>query len=519
MREKHNNQPDLCMLVFLFDSGKIGSPFYGEEIFKCLVRGCELSRNAAKVVVSVGDVLQNEVFDDITPFIIRDELCTVKTGNKKCSGNLFAVLMEDISADNAEKIDKRLKKECPGYLGMTSVDVNSADMRKQFWKCLIRNYSIEGETITCFGYKETDFAYVKSAKKYGFLVNYDNFPNETECDNRQTLFSTRQSGFINRLEQLEVKKGWSDSDRGILEMNFSLVKEVEIAGVQIWKAIEDINQVYIPKSENSVIVDYLFTSLYQAAQGIERLLKIVIELMVYDNDSFSRQKVDELLMGHNHTGMYDFIEQQEKLSFGKYERKLIDLVSRFYNEARYGRFRYNENNIMELKLLQEFGSDLKDDEFDNQVKHRYGKAIGTVAHMLYGLITDLSHKLNIYVYELNVDSVAHFSLNNYYKNDLYGLLKDIENSKRELLWYAMAQGKELGITTAGKKIKALPFEVAGLQQIFEELICNRNSGGSIYDFVSSKYDEQVAENKKKWKERLEFIRLIGNTHVYSDEDE
>jgi len=507
------------MLAFLFDSGKIGSPTYGEKIFECLVKGGELSRNAAKVVVSEGDVLQAEVFDDITPFIIRDELCTVKTMDKKCNDYLFAVLMEDIAADSAQKIDDRVKKECLGYLGMTSIDVNSADVRKQFWKCLIRNYSIEMETITYFGYEEADFPYATVAKRYGFRVNYDNFPNEAECDNQQFLFSTRQSSFITSLEQLEVKKGLNDSDRGISEMNFSLVKEVEIAGVQIWKAIEDINKVYIPKSGNNVIVDYLFTSLYQAAQGIERLLKVVIELMIYDNSSCSRQKADELLMGHKHVGMCDFIERQQKLSFGKYERKLIDLVTRFYNEARYGRFRYNENNIMELKLLQEFGSDLQDYEFDDKVKHRYGKAIGTVAHTLYGLITDLSNKLNIYVYELNGNSVAYFSLNNYYKSDLYGLLKDIENSKRELLWYALTQGEELGITTAGQKIEVLPFEDAGLQQFFEELICNRNSGGSIYDFVSSQYDEQVTKDKKKWKERLEFIGLIGNSHIYYDEDE
>lgn len=49
--------------------------------------------------------------------------------------------------------------------------------------------------------------------------------------------STRQSGFITKVEQLELKEGRNDSDRGISEMNYALVKEVEIAGVQIWKAI------------------------------------------------------------------------------------------------------------------------------------------------------------------------------------------------------------------------------------------------------------------------------------------
>lgn len=516
---KHSDELDLRMLAFLFDSGKIGTPAYGEAVFEYLVKGGELSENPAKIVVSAGDVLQNEAFDDITPFIIRDELCTVTAAGKAHSDYLYAVLMEDITAGSAKKIDDRLKKDCPGYLGMTSVDMDSTDARKQFWKWLIRDYSIELGTITAFGEEEADFAYAEAAKRYGFRVNYDNFPSEWECDNQPVLFSTRQSSFITSPQQLEPKEGRNDSDRGIMEMNYSLVKEVEIAGVQIWKAIEDINRVYIPKSGSNVIPDYLFTSLYQAAQGIERLLKIVIELIVYDNSSVSRQKADELLMGHNHAGMCEFIGQRRQLSLGKHQRKLIDLVSKFYNEARYSRFRYNKDNIVELKLFQEFGCDLKEDKFDDSVKRRYGKALGSVSHTLYRLITDLSYELNIYVYELNYDSVAYFSLSDYHQDDLYGLLKDIENSKRELLWYALTRGKELGITEAGQGIEALPFEEAGLQGVFEELVCNKNSGGSIYDFVSAEYDELVREDKKSWKERLEFISLIGNPHVYFDEDD
>lgn len=519
MSKKHDDKPDLRMLAFLFDSGKIGSMLYGEKVFGFLVQGGELSTNAAKIVVSEGDILQREVFDDITPFVIRDELCTVKTMDKKCSNIPYAVLMEDITADNAKKIDGRLWQECPGYLGMTSVDVNSADERKQFWKWLIRSYSIEMGTITCFGCEEEGFAYDEAAERYGFQVNYDGFSEEENYDDRQLLFSTRRSGFITRLDQLEIKKGRNDSDRGILEMNYSLVREVEIAGVQIWKAIEDIDRVSIPKSGSSVIVDYLFTSLYQAAQGIERLLKIVIELMVYRDEPTDRQRVDGLLMGHNYPGMYHFIlERRQKPPFGKQERKLIDLLSEFYNDARYVRFRYNEDHIMELNLFQEFGRDLEEDTFDDRVKHRYGKALGTAAHRLYRLIFNLSRELNIYVYELNSESVANFSLNDYYKDDLYGLFKDVENSKRELLWYALTKGKELRITAAGREFEALPFEEEGPQQVFEELIRNRNSGRSIYEFVSPQYDDLVDEDKEKWKERLRFIGLVGNSRVYWAED-
>lgn len=519
MKEKLNTQPSLCMVAFFFDSGKIDNPFYGEVIFEYLIKGNELSNNISKVVVSEGDIFQREIYDDITPYIIKNELCTIKKLDEQCRDYIFVVLIEDISVNIAKKIDKRIKEECIAYLGMTSIDIDSTDVRKQFWKNLIRDYSIEGTTLTCFGYEETGFAYFEKAKEYGFQVNYDGFPNEMECENKLLLFSTRQSSFITRVKQLEMKKGRNDSDRGISEMNFSLVKEVEIAGVQIWKAIEDINRVYIPKKGNAIVVDYLFTSLYQAAQGIERLFKILIELMYYDDNSYDERKINELLLSHNHVGMYDFVNKKEKLSFGKNEKKFLECISRFYNEGRYNRFRYNEDNLMELKLLQDFGTDIKEGEFDDRVKHQYSKAIGHISHTLYDVISKISIKLNIYVYELNSDSVANFVLRKYYKDDLYEILKEIENSKRELLWYVLKKGKNFSITQAGEKIESLPFDYMDMQMFLKELICNTNSGELIYNFVSNEYDEQVAEDKDKWKERLKFIEIIGNTNVYLEEDE
>ncbi|WP_302925449.1 hypothetical protein [Holdemania filiformis] len=193
---------NLCMVAFLFDSGKIESSFYGEVIFEHLIKGNELSNNMSKVVVSEGDVFHREAYDDITPYTIKNELCTIKKVDDKCRDYIFAVLIEDISVNNAIKLDKRIKEECIAYLGMTSIDIDSTDVRKQFWKMLRRDYSIEGETLTCFGNEEAGFAYSKKAKEYGFRVNYDGFPDEQECDNQIRLFSTRQSSFITKVEQL-----------------------------------------------------------------------------------------------------------------------------------------------------------------------------------------------------------------------------------------------------------------------------------------------------------------------------
>lgn len=516
---KNDNELKLCIVAYFFDSGKIKKPFYGEVAFEQIIKGEELYNNPFKVIVSEGDIFHKEIYNDITPFTIKGELCTTEKLENRCSDYIFTILIEDVTIDNAKKIDERIKKECSAYLGMTPIDVNSTDQRKQFWKSLIRSYSIEENIITCFGYEEEGFSYFQKAKEYGLKVNYDGFPDEVECENRTVLFSTRQSSFIKDLKQLEPKNGKNDSDRGIVEMNFSLVKEVEIAGVQIWKAIEDIDKAYIPSQGNDTIVDYIFISLYEAAQGIERLLKILIELMVYYDKTLNVEKTDELLLSHSHMGLYNFVNKKHNLNFGKNERKFLELISEFYNKGRYNRYSYSDNDIMEVELLQNFGKEIHDDyNFDEIIKHKYGKTIGCIARGLYQCILKISLDLNIYVYELNGDSVARFVFYNFYNDDLYKTLKSIENSKRELIWFVLNEGRNLGITEIGNEIEVLPFDYLDIQTYLEELVCNTTSGGLIYDYILEEYAERLENDKRKMKNRLEFIEIIGNSNVHFEEE-
>ncbi|MDK0866840.1 hypothetical protein P5F37_09965 [Clostridium perfringens] len=507
------NGEKLCMVALLFDSGKIDNCFYGEYIFEEIISGREVSKNGNKIVVSSGDILSKEIYDDIFPFIIRDELCSIKKENTIYKDRIYAVLLEDISFKTAKEIDTRIKGECPAYIGMTSIDYNSKDARKQFWKLLIREYSIEEEMIVYFGYEEQGFIFESNAKAYGFRVNYDNFPDDLECEEKKYLFSTRQSSFIKEVSQLNIENGKSDSDRGISEMNYSLVKEVEIAGVQIWKAIEDINRAYITKDGGNLVIDYIFTSLYQAAQGIERLLKISIELLVYGDEKYNKKKVDKLLYGHNHSAMVDYLTNEKRLELKSREKHLVKLLSKFYKFARYNRYSYSNDNLLELNIIREFTKHVKSKNYDDAVKHIYGKSIGIISRALYDLISQLSFEHQVFVYELNSDSVARFVFFKSYQEDLYLILKQIEKSKRELLWFLIRKGGELGIKEVGKEYEELPFDDMGLQDYLHELVCNENSGEKIYEFVSAEYDEMVAEDKEKWKKRMEFVEVIGNTNV------
>jgi hypothetical protein len=268
------------------------------------------------------------------------------------------------------------------------------------------------------------------------------------------------------------------------------------------------------------VIDYIFTSLYQAAQGIERLLKISIELLVYGDENYNREKVNKLLYGHNHSAMVGYLTNAGRLSLKVREKHLIDLLSKFYNSARYNRYSYSTDNTLELKLIREFAKEVKNDNYDEAVKHMYGKSLGKVSRTLYELISQLSRENGIFVYELNSDSVATFVFFNHCKDDLYMLLKNIEQSKRELLWFLIRKGGELPLKDAGKEFEELPFDDMELQDYMHELVCNENSGGNIYDFVSSAYDEMADQDREKWKDRMYFVGMIGNRYViFGGEDE
>lgn len=508
------------IIAFIFDSGMIEDCFYGNVVFKNLFKGKEVMNNSRKIIVSLGDITDYNVYNDITPYLIRDELCTIKRNEEGYKDNLFVFILEDIDVAIARSIDVRLHKEFSAYIGMTSIDIKSTDMRKQFWKSLIRCFNVEYDTITSFSIDEEEpFNYYEVASELGFRVSYDNFPFGIDGYN-DSLFSTRQSTIIHSISQLHVVEGQSDSDRGILEMNFSLVKEVELAGVQIWKAIEDIDRVIISKENNkyeSIVTDYLFTSLYQASQGIERLLKVIIELYAYDKtDNKETKKISNLLFSHNHLAMVDFLSEKCGLKIKPYCKKLLTALMTFYSKARYSRYSYSNNDMLELKILRDFGTDVSSDNFNDTVKHLYGKALGQASHTFYNFIIELSHKLNIFVYELNYDSVANFSLNSYYGDDLYKLLKQIKQSKKELIWYLIKEGSKLPAVEYSKNLPALPFEQCDLPELLDDLISNKSSCGMLYDFVSNAYDELVDEDKTEWKNRIEAIDMLVRNDVLFD---
>ena len=59
--------------AFIFDSGKLGSSFYGEVVFEQMIKGGELLESPVAITVSVGDIFTCQRYIDIEPYIKLQE--------------------------------------------------------------------------------------------------------------------------------------------------------------------------------------------------------------------------------------------------------------------------------------------------------------------------------------------------------------------------------------------------------------------------------------------------------------
>lgn len=116
---KDNNK--LKSIVFFFDSSMIDEFSYGDVVFENIIKGREITLNSSKIIFSRGDIVNKAAYNDINPFVIKDDLCTITKINKSFSDYLYVCILEDIEQQIAIKIDSRLKDT---FFGLCWYDIN-----------------------------------------------------------------------------------------------------------------------------------------------------------------------------------------------------------------------------------------------------------------------------------------------------------------------------------------------------------------------------------------------------------
>ena len=153
-----------------------------------MIKGRELSQNPDAITVSLGDISTCPIYIDIEPYIFKDEYCTLDfddlMGTNVFQDIPFCWVVENLSYDIACAIDKRLKRDVKGYVGLSHVDKSSALVRKQLWKQTVKSFSLSGNTITSFldPQFEGEFAHSEIAVQCGYTITYESQFDDELCD-------------------------------------------------------------------------------------------------------------------------------------------------------------------------------------------------------------------------------------------------------------------------------------------------------------------------------------------------
>lgn len=502
------------IVAFIFDSGRMETYAYGEEVFKFILQGKELTKNPTKMIISYGDIIPKHArhIIDIEPYIIKDSLCTIdfdKTIQQQPIKDYpFCWVIEDIEETVAVDLDKRLKQTCIGYIGLSRIDINSDDEKKQFWKDLIRNFAMHKNIIIAFQDPDIEdvFCYEETAKKLGYFIEYNK---ENEFISIEES-KDKKSTFVKSDDDLRIIRSSKQSiDRDLLLINFSLRKELQISGCLIWQSINDIDKIDFSLSGGQdYLIEYPFLTLYHASQGIERIQKAIIELICKKNHLVEedKEKVMRLLYSHSHVELNAWIETQTNQKFDSSAKKMMNVLMKFYNDVRYSRYSDNvdsDNFPTEYKLLLELKNKTTCD-IDKEIKRNFGQCLGRLSKKYFQIYDELCTSLHIFAYELDYYSSANIVFNHSSEENLYVTLKQMQQAKKELLYWTLKNANRYP-KNEYINIQALNFDESIVESYIHELICDPENCQDLYSSVGEFYDELCAENKIEWKNRVQLI--------------
>lgn len=519
---------EIEMFAFMFDSGRLESSFYGDVVFNAMLNGKEITENKTPIIVYLGDIAMYKKFIDIEPYIINDDFCTINFDelckDKHFRDYPFCWVIENLEHEIASTIDRRLKRELKGYVGLSRIDLSSTDERKQFWRELSKEFTIYGDNIVYFQDPDlTDvFCYLESTNNLGFKVQYDKYAKFEDSFYAYTEYKSDNSTNFEKV------------DRDLMELNFKLCRELQIAGSLIWRSINDIDKVNFHsfdifndkddknKRDISYLLEYSFFTLYHASQGIERLQKIIVELICKKHHLKvqEKQKVFEILYSHNHHALNDWIKNKETVSLNSNCEIIFTLLQKFYNKLRYARFLDDKNMKYlspEFILLQDLCKE-KAENLDYIIKKNFGKHMGHISHIYYELVRNLCFDLNIFAYELDSSSSATIVFFQDNKN-LYGELEKRKQAKKELVYWLIKN------TKTNKKyelleLEPLKFDDAMIEYFLFELITNPEDGSNLFNEFDFLYDELCGEDKQAWTEREKTIKtVVANPYCFIDEED
>ena len=295
--------------------------------------------------------------------------------------------------------------------------------------------------------------------------------------------------------------------------NFKMGEEQEIACNFIYDGLRNLHEMETLNLETEI-----FPVLYNLSIGLERLFKVAIVLVEVKDDT-DINEFEETIKIHDHIALFNRLKKNVDLNFNPAQTGLLNLLSVFYEDHRYGRFNIpqRDNLSKDKKLFLTFlnkhlGIDIRDDIIGNensfQIKKFIGKTVKKMTKDLYAVIDKAATAKNLYTYEISGSSSKAAKI-------LWGddsiLLDNEELAMMEVLIFLL-KTTESGRVNMLKEIEPLPLDPALDAEYLQFLLKKRTDyGSSIVDAVESEHAEI-----KGLKERIEFIKAIKDPGVGFD---
>jgi hypothetical protein len=287
--------------------------------------------------------------------------------------------------------------------------------------------------------------------------------------------------------------------------NFRLGTELQISGSFIYNAIYTLDnmQTFYYEAE-------CFELLYNLSVGFERLQKITVILMEHGN-SLSQEEFEKTLITHNNLELLHRIKKKHKLNLGKQHIKLLQLLDKFYNSARYDR--YNLSSVYrppqdkkgliqfiseELKVEINTGLPFSSGVTENMRKF-IGKLISKFTSQLYDIIRLEANRIGTATYEIAHNSKA-FKIFIAKEFDF----KKEKLMQREVCLFLLKNLPEDGLKKHIDQIESLEFGQLHTNQYFESMF-NYHNDRSVMDEMEYLYEE----NEIKY-DRVEQILRVGS---------
>lgn len=301
--------------------------------------------------------------------------------------------------------------------------------------------------------------------------------------------------------------------RSELDISYSLSAELEISGSLIWLAITKLGNISFYNKYGVYLPELAFMFFYNASQGIERIQKIIIELLckkenktIEENDA-----IWKLLYGHNHMELNNYIKEHVKIVFDKETNKFLESLCNFYNNQRYGKFLSScreEEVYAEFYSLLNFGKKYNEgiEENSERLKSVLGQSLGILSHKYYEIIRKLCYELGIFAYETQCDSECRFAF--YGKNNLYHTYKKMQLYKKEVL-YSLIKNPDIHAAYKYFEEPSIGFDPAFTVEYLEDIVYDFRHG--YFDEIETIYEERY--NSEDSKKRTDFIDYILTNYV------